>query len=327
MTVRRVSAIILGALFVMLCVWGASLALWLIRPHDATQNAAETPPQTAERRAEVAVNFEPPASASVSAGPQSERGEEVKPEPPAAPVGSGGETEPKEDKDGPKLALVIDDFGYNSDIAESILKLDLRATWAIIPTAPRCEKIAALAVERGQPFLLHVPMQALIDSDGGRGYMIGVDTPKEKIVSCVAALRRRFPKAVGVNNHRGSKATAHKPTMQAFMQAMAKTNWGFIDSRTTAKTVAEQTAREYHVPVARNDAFIDGTEDLPTMKRQLTKALKAAKKRGFAVAICHARVKTLPFLEYLSKLDISPVRLVSADEVWKRPQAVKEEKR
>lgn len=325
MTVRRAAAIILGVLLVALCVWCASTVLWLLRPQVDTQSVDETLQQAAGSRAEPAVKPETPAGAPASS--LNVPSEEVAAELPATPAVSGGTDRQIEDKGGPVLALVIDDFGYSSAIAERILKMNLRATWAIIPTAPQCEEIAALAAGKGQQFIVHLPMQALADPDGGSGYMIGADTPVEKIPAIVAALRKRFPRAIGINNHRGSKATAHKPAMRALMEALAGTNWGFIDSRTTAQTVAEQTAVEYHVPVARNDAFIDGTEDLPAMKRQLEKALKTAKKRGYAVAICHARTKTLPFLAYLCDLDISPVRLVSADMVWKRRQAVKEEKR
>ena len=232
-----------------------------------------------------------------------------------------------DDDGGPILALIIDDFGYNMNIASRILKLKLPATWAIIPNAPHADSIAALAEKHGQPFILHIPMQAMEDPDGGRGYLIGTDTPAAKIAAVVASLKERFPKAIGANNHRGSKATSHPPTMHAFLKAFAATGWGFIDSRTSPKSVAEKIAAEYQIPAAHNSAFIDGTTDLNAMKRQFSLALRHARKHGAAMAICHTRDKTMPFLTYLSTLDTSPVRLVGADAVWKRRRAVKEEKR
>ena len=228
--------------------------------------------------------------------------------------------------DGPILALVIDDFGYNVNIAARILRLKLPATWAIMPNAPHGDSIAAIAAKHGQPFILHIPMQALGDPDGGDS-MIGADTPEKQIAAVVASLKARFPNAIGANNHRGSKATSHAPTMRAFMKAFSQTGWGFIDSRTSPKSVAQKIAEEHHIPVAHNSAFIDGTTDLNTMKRQFSSALRLAQKQGATVAICHAREKTMPFLTYLSKLDTGPVRLVGANAVWKRRKAVKEEKR
>ena len=62
------------------------------------------------------------------------------------------------------------------------------------------------------------------------------------------------------------------------------------------------------------------------MKAQFNAALRLARKYGNAVAICHAREGTLPFLAYLSKLDLNPVKLVTVDEIWNSQQSVKEEK-
>ena len=232
----------------------------------------------------------------------------------------------EDDGDGPILALVIDDFGYNVNIAARILRLKLPVTWATMPNAQHGDSIATMAAKHEQPFILHIPMQALGDPDSG-DFMIGTDIPEKKIAAVVASLKARSPNAIGANNHRGSKATSHAPTMRAFMKAFAQTGWGFIDSRTSPKSVAERIEEEHHIPVAHNSAFIDGSTDLNTMKRQLSSALRIAQKQGAAVAICHAREKTMPFLTYLSKLDTGPVRLVGADAVWRRRKAVKEEKR
>lgn len=226
----------------------------------------------------------------------------------------------------PRLALVIDDFGYNYSVAERIARLKLCATWAIIPGTPHGRKIAEYAVGLGQPFLLHVPMQAMGDPNGGRNYVIGVDVAEKEMSKYLALLQKDFPHAIGINNHRGSKATSDAPAMRRFMKSLSATRWGFLDSRTSGKTVAGKMARSYRIPTAQNQVFIDGTTDLPTMKARFNVALHLAKKNGNAVAICHAREKTLPFLAYLSKLDLNPVELVTVDKIWNSQQPVKEEK-
>ena len=227
----------------------------------------------------------------------------------------------------PRFALVIDDFGYSYGMAERIGRLNLRATWAIIPGTPYGKKIAEYAVKRGQPFLLHVPMQAVGDPNGGRDYVVGIDVSEKKMVEYLESLRKDFPDAIGVNNHRGSKATADAPTMHRFMKALSLGRWGFLDSRTSGRTVAERVARKYNIPAAQNRVFIDGTTDVPTMKARFNTALHLARKSGSVVAICHAREKTLPFLAYLSELDLAPVELVTVDEIWNSQQAAKEEKK
>ncbi|MGI6075256.1 MAG: divergent polysaccharide deacetylase family protein [Pyramidobacter sp.] len=226
----------------------------------------------------------------------------------------------------PLIALVIDDMGYNFEMAEEIDALGVSATWAVIPGTPQCDKIITFAQKRGQPFILHVPMQAISDADGS-GYAVGVDTDEKKISAYLGELYKKYPQALGVNNHRGSRATSDRKTMQHFMKAMSSRRWGFLDSRTIGKSVAYQTAVGYDIPAARNNAFIDGSPDLEIMKAQFSKALRHARKRGTAVAICHARKTTLPFLEYLVHADIKPVAFATLDEIWERQRAYhKEEK-
>lgn len=226
--------------------------------------------------------------------------------------------------DAPCLALVIDDFGYSIAIAEQIYNLHLSGTvWAIIPDAPRAEEIARFAEKHGQPYILHIPMQAVSDSVGSADYLIGTDTSADRIEELLADFNRRFPAFQGANNHRGSKATSDVKLMHRFMKRYSKYKKGFIDSRTIAGSVARKVAEEYHIPVVENNVFIDGTGDLPTMKKRFATALLIARRRGKAVAICHARKATLPFMEYVSNTDFSPVRFVSAGDLWRKQQSGK----
>ncbi len=219
---------------------------------------------------------------------------------------------------GPWLALVIDDCGNNLKVAQAIADLPITATWAVLPNSPQVHAVVDLARQRKQPYLIHLPMQALADPDGQGGYMIGVDTSPQGIQAVVEELFQDFPDALGVNNHRGSKATASEETMDVFMAALAEKPWGFLDSRTTARSVAFDKAMEYHIPVAKNGYFIDGVMELGTMQSQFALALKGAQKRGSAVAICHARAGTLPFLFWLAENGSGSVRMVTLDWVWTR---------
>ena len=222
---------------------------------------------------------------------------------------------------GPKLALVIDDFGHSLAMARKIAKLGLTATWAVIPDLPESRAVADFARAQGQPFLLHLPMQALVDPVGSPEYKIGIDTTAAKIKTLVNRWQRDYPHAIGVNNHRGSRATSDHGTMVRFMKALAGTKWGFLDSRTSGKTIAYKIAKEYHIPVAQNRVFIDGTSELSEMKKQFALALNKAKIHGSVVAICHAREKTLPFLEYAAKEDFRPVQFVTLGLLWKEQYA------
>lgn len=227
----------------------------------------------------------------------------------------------------PLFALVIDDMGFNYKTAERISSLGLTATWAVIPGTAYSSEIAALAEKTGNPFILHIPMQAVADSPGS-GYAVGTDTDEETIRSYLSELKKKYPQAIGVNNHRGSKATSDRQTMQRFMKLLAATGWNFLDSRTIGKTIAYKVAKEYHIPVVQNGAFIDGSPELETMKVQFSKAVKHAQKYGSVVAICHAREKTLAFLHYLTQIQNNSVAFVTLDQLWKKQyvQCQKEDK-
>ncbi len=221
----------------------------------------------------------------------------------------------------PKLALVIDDLGYSTEFAQRILQLDIPITWTIIPEAGQSRRIAALAEAHGQPYLVHIPMQAIIDKMGSPEYIIGVDTTEEKIRAYLDDLQKKFPTACGVSNHRGSRATSDIETMLRFMKALAATGWPFLDSRTTGKTTATHAALEYGIPILQNCVFIDGNPDIATMQKKFAQALHVAQQQGVAVAICHAREATLPFLKSLRQKQFPHVTFVTVDQLWQEGEA------
>ena len=77
------------------------------------------------------------------------------------------------------------------------------------------------------------------------------------------------PHAAGVNNHEGSRATADLPLMQALMPALRDRNLFFIDSRTTAATVAYDAAERAGVPAASRKVFLDDTPTKEAILAQL----------------------------------------------------------
>lgn len=235
----------------------------------------------------------------------------------AVPEKDAKESKGKKSSGKPKLALVIDDFGTDSAIAKRILSMGLCATWAVVPTTKNADAVAKLAFSSGQPFLVHVPMQALVDKNGSREYKIGVDTSAEKIRELVDGYYARFPNAVGMSNHRGSKATSDAKTMEDLMSALEGKKWGFFDSRTIGKSVAKKTAEKHGIKAAENRIFIDGSADLEAMKKNFNTVRSMARKNGYAAAICHARSTTLKFLEYIKNTKFDDIEFVTVDELWK----------
>jgi polysaccharide deacetylase 2 family uncharacterized protein YibQ len=215
------------------------------------------------------------------------------------------------------LALVLDDCGGNMEMARRVQSLDLPITWAIIPNLRHSAETADMLREAAVPFLVHVPMQALSDPDDKRGnpkyFYIGSGMSGSEVKNALAPLLDSLPGAYGINNHRGSKATADMAVMKSVMDVLAERGMFFMDSRTTPKSVAHKAALERGLKTARNSIFLDNYSDRQKIAFQMKEATALAKKNGSAVAICHLRPETVAFLEGFSAeyAAIKGVRLVT----------------
>ena len=91
----------------------------------------------------------------------------------------------------------------------------------------------------------------------------------------------------------------------------------YIDSRTTAATVAYETAQRSQVRSAfRNVPFLDDVEEVAAVRKQLELALRGAREKGGAVAIGHPHSATLEALrDVLPKAQEQGVRLAFASEL------------
>lgn len=194
-----------------------------------------------------------------------------------------------------KLAIVIDDVGYRP-ADQAVMRLPLPVTVAILPVAPHAARMAEQAAKQQRDALIHMPMQPRGSTRVEAGALhTGMDA---------AAVRRTLehalqvvPHARGLNNHMGSAATADPALMQLLMQELKTRHLLFLDSRTTAATVAESTARRLGVPTLRRTVFLDDNNSLTKVQAEFQRAVSMARHKGWAVAIGHPRPNTLKVLQ------------------------------
>ncbi|MDR1481783.1 MAG: divergent polysaccharide deacetylase family protein [Synergistaceae bacterium] len=233
-----------------------------------------------------------------------------------------------DDADGrmPMLAVVVVDMGYNISLASRVISLDLPLTLAIIPGIRYSVAVAEELDRKGIPYLIHVPMQAVGDPDGKAGhkglkddYAIGVKMTKSEMRAVLVSLIDSMPGAYGMSNHRGSKMTSDPKAMKDLMNLLKERDIFFLDSHTTANSVAYDTARAVGVKTARNSFFLDHEAEVEKISAVFERAMKLAEQVGSAVAICHMRSETIRFLEDLKRRDMSAagVRLVTLAELMK----------
>lgn len=138
------------------------------------------------------------------------------------------------------------------------------------------------------PFhMIHFPMQASAKFKGPEVNTLNITDSYDKIEKRVAQLRSWYPKAKYTNNHTGSIFTQNDEAMNHLFKALKKYNFIFVDNRTSAKSVAKKYANKYNMPYIVRNTFLDNEKDFNYIQNQLKKAIKIAKKKGFAIAIGH----------------------------------------
>jgi len=217
------------------------------------------------------------------------------------------------------VALIVDDMGSSLETLDELLALKEPLTISVLPYTPYAQETARVAHENNLEVLLHLPLESLNNSDAmtaTEGMIMATMSPEE-IVQTFETSLARVPFADGVNNHMGSKFTAEVPLMEALLEPMKNKNLLFVDSRTTAKTVAYDEALKMGIPAVKRDVFLDADADRSRIRGRLVELFRAAQKRGRAVGICHPfpetlRVLTSSFQMYKNYgLEVVPVSMLA----------------
>ena len=212
----------------------------------------------------------------------------------------------------PRIAIIIDDLGYQQAVGERVIALPGPVACAILPRTPRAAELAERAREAGKDVLLHLPLQPLEDLARPDPGIIGLAADRKELGKLFAANLSSIPHVVGINNHRGSLLTQHSVHMQWLMEEIRQRgSLFFVDSMTTHDSVALQVAREAGVPATRRDVFLDPEPGPEVVAREFERLKDVARRTGFAVGIGHPLPATLSHLEQeLPKLEEEGFELV-----------------
>lgn len=186
------------------------------------------------------------------------------------------------------MAIIIDDFGYDGEGTEEMLKLKIPFTAAIMPfsecTADDCELISQSSNEA----IIHLPME----SKSGKKSWVGKkgvfdDMTTEEIKEVVNDAFDAVGIAVGLNNHMGSTIMEDQEKLEAVMDIVAERGCVFIDSLTTTNSKGRLVAEEKDVDYLERTAFIDSPGNTDAVVKNILKAAEVAKSKGYAIIIGH----------------------------------------
>ena len=212
----------------------------------------------------------------------------------------------------PMVAIIIDDMGYDYSIDEAFLQLDAPLSYAFLPFAPNTERLAQKATAMGRDVLVHLPMEPKNGAvDPGPG-VLRLDMDFNATIETLKRDIDAVPGATGINNHMGSKYTENKRAMKIVLGEIRSRGMFFIDSRTSAGTVAFTTARQMGIPAGQRVVFLDHTPEAAQVRHELNRLVKEAHRRGRAIAIGHPLKVTLQVLYRELPRLMKKVRLVPA---------------
>jgi len=205
-----------------------------------------------------------------------------------------------------KMAVVIDDCGYNMGLARELASVDYPVTFAVIPFTPYGKQTAILARKSGKTVFIHFPMQpkSYPKFDPGKGALF-LNMPETLINAVTNANFEYFPvKLDGANNHTGSAFTENAEKMSQALKAIKSHTDTFLDSHTSGRSVAYEVCQDSGMKCGVNNVFLDNEEPgLVTISdkknhvhNQLMVAAKRALKNGSAIAIGHLRKGTVSAL-------------------------------
>jgi polysaccharide deacetylase 2 family uncharacterized protein YibQ len=165
-------------------------------------------------------------------------------------------------------------------------------TTAIMPDTPHAAEFAREAHRAGKIVILHMPM------DPATGpFAWHPELPLEELEKRLNAAFKAVPYASGINNHMGSRMTVEPKAMTWLMADLQRRHKFFVDSRTSARTVAAAQAQKIGLASVSRDVFLDDEQTEQAITAQLQTAINLARKQGSAVMIGHPYPQTLAVLE------------------------------
>lgn len=190
------------------------------------------------------------------------------------------------------IAIVIDDFVDDDPIAAHFCAIPQPLTFSILPRASQAHTLVERMRTNGHEVLVHLPMEPKGGvSPGVNAILVGLDDAE--IRRRVRRALQNVPHARGLNNHMGSKATTDERVMRLVLSELKARNLLFLDSRTTASSVAYQLAVDMDIRAFNRDLFIDEAAEAQTIRGKLWELAAIAARAGQAIGVGHNRRETL----------------------------------
>lgn len=196
-----------------------------------------------------------------------------------------------------RMAIIIDDIGYNLTTLDRFLKLNANLTFSVLPDAPYAKESAERIVKAGHELILHLPMEPLGEEPG---YLsdktLLTSMSDEQIRKTLLEFLDILPAVRGVNNHMGSKFTTNERAMKAVLEVIKSRGLFFVDSRTNPNSVAFRLAESSGLKAFASNGFLDNFRSKEKIEEHFDALMLTAITGGRALGIGHPYTITLEVL-------------------------------
>lgn len=197
-----------------------------------------------------------------------------------------------------RIAIVLDDWGYNLENVDALMDIKQPITLAILPNLPFSRKISEDSHKAGLEIILHLPMQPKGNYKLEKNTIVTLMN-KQEIETIISNDLLSVIYAKGVSNHMGSAVTADPAALKLIFNYLKKRGLFFLDSYVASDSVCDKVARSTRIRFAKRDLFLDNSSNPDHIRRQLYSLKRVAKSKGHAIGIGHDRRNTLMVLKEL----------------------------
>lgn len=216
-----------------------------------------------------------------------------------------------------RIAIVIDDWGYNLNNLYILDQIKYPLTMSILPNLDYSRTLAATLNKRGMEIILHLPMEPREKFRLEKNTIL-TTMDEATVKDIINQDLDDIYYAKGVSNHMGSKATEDLRTMSIVFKELKKRNLFFLDSFVSPKTICSALARKMRIGFARRDVFLDNKEEAGYIRQQIYKLRAKARIYGEAIGIGHDRQVTLEVLkEVMPELEKQGYKFVFVSDLVK----------
>jgi len=195
-----------------------------------------------------------------------------------------------------KIAIVIDDFGYNLNNLPMLDEIKYHLTASVLPNLRYSREISVRLAERGFQVILHLPLEPYeklrLEKNTIMTSMneITIKNILQEDLASIGPVR-------GVSNHMGSRATQDPKIMSIIFEELKNRHLYFLDNLVSPKTICSDVAAKIGLPTAKRDIFLDNNTEPEYIRKQIHKLKTKARVYGQAIGVGHDRGSTLEVLK------------------------------